>query len=108
MKFSFLALAQRKTETVNGEMLHPFAHHVFGTPLLLRVVDLEGYTGRDLYDLVAKRMRNFVPKAALRFLADHKDDPREEKEEDDLDRHDGSLHYDAKSRFPKTTSSNND
>jgi len=82
VKFSFLALAQRKTEMSTGEMLHPFTHHVFGTPLLLRVVDLEGYSGRDLYDLVAKRMRNFVPKSALRFLAaDHKDDPREEEEE---------------------------
>ena len=78
VKFSFLALAQRKTEMSTGEMLHPFTHHVFGTPLLLRVVDLEGYSGRDLYDLVAKRMRNFVPKSALRFLTDHKDDPRQE------------------------------
>ena len=84
VKFSFLALAQRKTEMLNGEMLHPFTHHVFGTPLLLRVVDLEGYSGRDLYDLVAKRMRNFVPKSALRFLAaDHKDDRHEEEEDDE-------------------------
>lgn len=80
VKFSFLAISQRRTEMTTGEMLHPFTHQVFGTPLLLRVVDLEGYSGRDLYDLVARRMRSFVPKAALRFLAaDHKDDPREEE-----------------------------
>lgn len=80
VKFSFLALSQRKTEMSTGDMLHPFTHHVFGTPLLLRVVDLEGYSGRDLYDLVAKRMRNFVPNSALRFLTDHKDDPRQEED----------------------------
>jgi hypothetical protein len=83
-KFSFLALAQRRTERVAGELLHPFSHLVFGTPLLLRVVDLEGYSGRDLYDLVAKRMRNFVPKSARRFLTDtNKDAPREEEEQDE-------------------------
>lgn len=81
VKFSFVALAQRKTEMSTGEKLHPFTHHVFGTPLLLRVIDFEGYSGRDLYDLVAKRMRSFVPKSALRFLTDHKDDPREEAAE---------------------------
>lgn len=83
VKFSFLALAQRKTEKVSGELLHPFSHHVFGTPLLLRVVDLEGYSGRDFYDLVAKRIRNFVPKSALRFLTDcNRDAPREEEEQE--------------------------
>jgi hypothetical protein len=83
-KFSFLALAQRRTEKVADELLHPFSHRVFGTPLLLRVVDLEGYSGRDLYDLVAKRIRNFVPKSALRFLTDtNKDAPRDEGEQDE-------------------------
>ena len=43
---------------------------MFGTPLLLRVVGLDNYTGRDLYDLIAKRLRNFVPTPALTFLID--------------------------------------
>lgn len=84
VKFSFLAFAQRRTEMSSGEMLHPFTHQVFGTPLLMRVVDLEGYTGRDLYDLVAKRIRSFVPKSALRFLTDQTDKPRDDDEKEDL------------------------
>jgi hypothetical protein len=71
-KYSFLALAQRKSEVMSRDFMHPLSHRVFGTPLLLRVHDLEGYTGRDLYDTVASRLRNFVPKSALRFL--EKDD----------------------------------
>ena len=67
-KYSFLAFAQRKTEVTSPDMLHPFTHSVFGTPMLLRINDLEGYSGRDLYDLVAQRLRAFVPKSALRFL----------------------------------------
>ena len=67
-KYSFLALAQRKSEVMSRDFLHPLSHRVFGTPLLLRVQDLEGFSGRDLYDTVAVRLRNFVPKSALRFL----------------------------------------
>jgi len=67
---AFLAVAQRRSELVSSDHLHPFAHRVFGTPLLLRLNDLKNITGRDLYDIVAKRLPNFVPKSALRFLAD--------------------------------------
>ncbi|CAB9510928.1 Putative ubiquitin carboxyl-terminal hydrolase 11 [Seminavis robusta] len=77
-KFSFLAMAQRKSEVMSRDFLHPLAHRVFGTPMLLRVQDLEGFTGRDLYDLVAVRVRTFVPKGALRFL--EKDDDEMEVE----------------------------
>jgi len=75
-KHSFLAIAQRKSEVLSRELLHPFTHRVFGTPLLLRVNDLEGYSGSDLYDLVAQRLRKFVPNSALRFLerAEHEVD----------------------------------
>ena len=51
------------------------------------MVDLEGYSGRDLYDLVAKRLRNFVPKSALRFLTDNADAPREDEEYDKESEH---------------------
>mgnify|MGYP005848712107 CR=1 FL=1 len=73
-KYSFLALAQRRSEVASRDFLHPLSHRAFGTPLLLRIYDLEGYTGRDLYDVVAERLRNFVPKSALRFL-EKDDDP---------------------------------
>jgi hypothetical protein len=69
-RYSFLAVAQRRSEAVTQDFLHPLAHRVFGVPLLLRVVDLEKRTGRQVYDLVAKRLRNVVPKSSLRFLAD--------------------------------------
>jgi hypothetical protein len=70
VRHSFLAVAQRRSEAVAQDYLHPLAHRVFGIPLLLRVVDLEKRTGQQVYDLVAKRLRNVVPKSALRFLAD--------------------------------------
>lgn len=54
-------------------------HRAFGTPLLLRVTDLEKLTGRGLYDTVAKRLKNFVPKTALKFL-EGGTKPNEEKE----------------------------
>ena len=73
-KYSFLALAQRKSEVTSRDFLHPLSHRVFGTPMLLRIRDLEGYTGRDLYDAVALRLRNFVPKSALRFLEKDEDE----------------------------------
>ena len=67
-RYSFLALAQRKVELSNRDVIHPFTHQVFGTPLLLRVNDLEEYSGKELYDLVARRLQPLVPKSALRFL----------------------------------------
>jgi len=69
IKYSYLAVAQRKMELINGSLLHPFAQRVFGTPLLLRVADLEGYTGVDLYDLIAKRMKRYAPDGAFHFLS---------------------------------------
>lgn len=68
MRSSFLALAQRKTEVATKDVLHPLTHRVFGTPLLLRVTDMDDMTGREIYDLVAKRLQNFVPASALKFL----------------------------------------
>ena len=67
-RYSFLALAQRKVELSNRDVIHPFTHQVFGTPLLLRVNDLEEYSGKELYDLVAQRLQALVPRSALRFL----------------------------------------
>jgi len=68
MKYSYLALMQRKLDLINNPLLHSNCQKVFGTPMLLRVVELEGYTGRDIYDLVAKRIMRFVPAQAFRFL----------------------------------------
>jgi len=62
-KYSYLALSQRKLDFVSGPFLHPFQLIVFGSPQLLRVRDLEGYTGRDLYALISERMRRYVPNA---------------------------------------------
>jgi len=69
-KYSFLAVAQRKVEFANCKIIHPFTHQVFGTPLLLRIHGLETYMGSKLYDIVAERLQNKVPKTALRFLQD--------------------------------------
>ena len=66
---AFLAVAQRKTEVTSRDNLHPLAHRVFGTPLLIRLNDFDNLTGKRLYDTVACRLRNVVPKAALRFLS---------------------------------------
>jgi len=63
VKTSYLAIAQRKLELGTLPFLHPYAQCLFGVPLLIRVADLEGYTGRDLYDLVADRVEKYVPKA---------------------------------------------
>ncbi len=65
VKYSYLAIAQRKLDFVHGPLLHPFQLAVFGSPLLLRVRDLEGFTGNDLYALISKRIRRFVPNAPI-------------------------------------------
>ena len=44
--------------------LFPFFLANFSTPLLLRIIDLEGYTGSDLYDHVARRIARFHPDRA--------------------------------------------
>lgn len=76
---AFVAVGQRRSELVSRDFLHPLAHRVFGTPLLLRINDIDNFTGRDLYDLVAKRLKSVVPKAALRFLATPKDASSDER-----------------------------
>jgi hypothetical protein len=75
-KRGFLAVAQRRSDVSSQDFLHPFTHRVFGTPLLLRVDGLETKTGSELYDLIARRLRNFVPKAAQRFLVSSGDKSR--------------------------------
>eukprot|EP00934_Nitzschia_sp_Nitz4_P003844 Nitzschia sp. Nitz4//scaffold66_size103028//37925//43391//NITZ4_004496-RA/size103028-snap-gene-0.138-mRNA-1//-1//CDS//3329556344//3834//frame0 len=67
-RLSFLALTQRRAEVTMKDGLHPLSHRVFGTPLILRVTDLDKMTGRDLYDTVAQHLKNFVPTSALKFL----------------------------------------
>lgn len=62
-KYSYLALSQRKLEFVPAPFLHPFQPCVFGSPLLLRVRDLEGFTGKDLHALISKRMQRYLPSA---------------------------------------------
>lgn len=64
VKFSYLALLQRRLEFIHGPFLHPFQLCVFGSPLLLRVIDLEGFTGKDLYAHVSKRIQRYVPNNA--------------------------------------------
>ena len=91
-RHSFLAIAQRRTDVLNKDILHPFVHRVFGTPLLLRVNDLEGYTGRDLYDLIAKRMRKLVPKSALRFLeGGEEEEEQQQQPSSNQDEYDGDT-----------------
>lgn len=65
VKYSYLALSQRKLDFVSSPFLHPFQTTVFGSPQLLRVRDLEGYTGRDLYALISKRMQRYMPTAPI-------------------------------------------
>jgi len=69
VKTSFLAICQRKLELTKRPFLYPYYLRVFGTPLLLRIQELEGYTGRDLYELIAKRIEKYVPPLAVPFLA---------------------------------------
>ncbi len=67
-KSSFIAICQRKPELMSRPFLHLWSQRVFSTPILLRVVDLEGYSGRDLYDLIAQRVKPHVPPSVLPFL----------------------------------------
>jgi len=74
VKYSWMAMCQRKPDLTNRPFLHMWNQQVFGIPILLRVADLEGYCGRDLYDLVASRMRAYVPAAVLPFLTESQSD----------------------------------
>lgn len=75
---AFLAIAQRRSEILAADFLHPLAHRVFGTPILMRVNDLPTMTGRELYDLVAERLKCVVPKSVLGFLEMSSPDHKEE------------------------------
>jgi len=66
-----LAIAQRRSELQSRDYLHPLAHRVFGTPLLIRINNFDKITGRDLYDIIARRLKSVVPKSAIRFLSSH-------------------------------------
>jgi len=66
VKYSYLALSQRKLDFIPGPFLHPFQPCVFGSPLLIRVRDLEGYTGEDLHAHISKQIRRYVPNAPAR------------------------------------------
>ncbi|KAL3924603.1 MAG: hypothetical protein SGILL_000945, partial [Bacillariaceae sp.] len=81
VRSSFLAFAQRRSELVSKDFLHPLTHRVFGTPLLLRVANLDTLTGHQVYDLVAKHLQSFVPHGALKFLT-NTDALKEETEEE--------------------------
>jgi len=62
-------MCQRKVELTSNPMFHPWYQRLFGTPFILRIPDLDGFTGRELYDLVAKRVKRYVPLGVLHFLA---------------------------------------
>lgn len=89
---AFLALAQRKTEIATKDVLHPLSHRLFGTPLLLRVPELDDMTGRQVYDLVASQLKNFVPASALKFL-------ESSQIPDDTSSSDSSETKDTRSKF---------
>jgi ubiquitin C-terminal hydrolase len=89
-KYGFLALAQRRSEVVSRNYVHPLSHRVFGTPLLIRLDEIEACTGRKLYDIVAKRLRNIVPKTALRFLVQSDHMIKAEEGNRYMDKHDGN------------------
>ena len=82
---SFLAIAQRRSEVYAREVLHPLTHYVFGIPLLLRVVDMDNLTNSQVYDMVAARLKNFVPSSVLKFL-----DPSSEADDNDKETKDPS------------------
>uniref|UniRef100_A0A7S3V7L3 ubiquitinyl hydrolase 1 n=1 Tax=Chaetoceros debilis TaxID=122233 RepID=A0A7S3V7L3_9STRA len=69
VKYSFLAMCQRRVELSHAPFLHYWYHRVFGTPFILRIADLEGYTGRDLYDLVAKRLIPYVSEKVIKIIS---------------------------------------
>ena len=64
----YLAISQRRSDVIFRDYLHPLSHKLFGTPVLVKLADIDYCTGRRLYDLVAQRLRPLVPKAILRFL----------------------------------------
>ena len=67
-KSGYLAISQRRSDLVFRDYLHPLSHKLFGTPVLMKLKNMDDCTGRQLYDLVAKRLRPLVPRAVLGFL----------------------------------------
>jgi hypothetical protein len=100
---SFLALAQRKTDLMTKEVLHPLTHRVFGTPLLLRIPDMEEMAGKQIYDLVAAHLKNFVPASALKFLVKSGDDEMEStSNESSSEEKDERTKYEIRQNLQKT------
>lgn len=48
--------------------MHHLLLRTFDVPLLLRISDMEGYTGSDLYDFISKRVSRFVPGGSVENL----------------------------------------
>ncbi len=67
---AFLAVSQRRSELITHDHLHPLGHRLIGVPLLIRVNNFSSCTGGALYDIIARKLRDFVPKSALRFLSE--------------------------------------
>ncbi|GAX25397.1 ubiquitin carboxyl-terminal hydrolase 6/32 [Fistulifera solaris] len=67
---AFLAVSQRRSELITHDYLHPLGHRLIGVPLLIRVNNFSSCTGCALYDIIARKIRDFVPKSALRFLSE--------------------------------------
>jgi hypothetical protein len=99
---AFLALAQRRTETTTDEVLHPLTHRVFGTPLLLRLPNMESLTGKEIYDVVATHLRNFVPTAALKFLGSSETLEKEELSNGSNKKKDEQSKFEIRQRLTKT------
>jgi ubiquitin C-terminal hydrolase len=84
VRSSFLAFAQRRSELVSKDFLHPLTHRVFGTPMLLRVANLDDLTGSQVYDLVAEHLQSVVPQGALKFLTSAVEPAEEYGESEDM------------------------
>jgi ubiquitin carboxyl-terminal hydrolase 6/32 len=69
---AYINVAQRRSELASRDFLHPLTHRVFGIPLILRINRVDKFSGRDMYDLIAKRLKGVVPKGALRLLSKEK------------------------------------
>jgi ubiquitin C-terminal hydrolase len=75
----FLAFSQRRSELLSKDLLHPLTHRIFGTPMLLRVADLNGRSNKEVYDLVANHLPPYVPQGAHKFLVESNSARAEDK-----------------------------
>ena len=99
---AFLALAQRKTELIAKDVLHPLSHRIFGTPLLVRVPGLDDMTGKQVYDVVASQLKNFVPPSALKFL-ESSQIPDDTSFSDSTETKDNRSKFEIRQHLRKTT-----